>query len=115
MEVVDAIADWDEEAFIRTSIGRSYYAACLECRLFCERHLRYVRTRSSREHSQVQRLLAVYDQVLVDRLLFLRSTRNDADYEMSLSIDTLSIQRIQARSMSRRIIARLDELGDAQT
>lgn len=110
LDVVDAIAGRQEEAFIRTSTGRFYYAAYLECRHFCERYLGYIRTQSSREHGEIPRLLTHHDSELVDQLLFPRSIRNAADYDLALSAETVTIQRTQALSLSRRIIAHLDEL-----
>lgn len=57
------------------------------------------------------RLLGDHDSELVDRLLFLRSIRNAADYDLALSAETVMIQMIQAESLSIRIIARLDALA----
>ncbi len=112
IQVVEAVAHRPEEAFVRTCTGRCYYAAYLECRQYCEQNLGYVRTRSSREHNQIPRLLAYLDHELADWLIFLRTIRNAADYDVSLPIDTVRIQMTEARALARRIIARLDELTD---
>ncbi len=101
-----------EEEFVRTRIGRLYYAAYLEARTFCEASLGYERTRQRREHQDVPRLLTNLDHDLSSSIRFLRNMRNGADYDLHLSLETLMIQMTQAGRVARRIIARLDELTD---
>lgn len=102
-----------EEEFVRTRIGRQYYAAYLEARGFCEASLGYERMRNGREHQDVARLLSAIDPDLSSRIRFLRGLRNGADYDLDLSLETLTIQMRQAGAVARRIINRLDELADA--
>jgi hypothetical protein len=98
------------EAYLRTRVGRAYYAAYLEVRTFCELQLGYVRKRTSREHQEVAILLRVLDSDMVDKLKFLRTFRNVADYDIHLSPSTLAITADDAHAMAEQIIARLDEL-----
>lgn len=109
--VAEACAKSAEEAWIRTAIGRFYYAAFLASREFREEHVRYVRTRSGREHSDIPRLLARRGGAIADQLLFLRSIRNAADYDLELSAETIRRNLDDGRDLARRIIARLDELS----
>lgn len=110
-----AVADWlkslDSEASLRSQTSRLYYAAYLEARAWCEDHLGYIRTRYSREHADVARLINALDSNLADDLAFLRGYRNTADYDMDLSPDTIALQCLDAQHRAKRIIARLDELA----
>lgn len=111
LRVVTLFVEHHDEAFVRTSTGRAYYAAYLECRHFCEVHLGYVRRRTAREHNAVARLLKTADPELSDQLSFLRGIRNAADYDLELSWETVSRQATQSAAVAVRIIARLDELS----
>lgn len=109
--VISLLMDHDDEVVARTSTGRAYYAAYLECRHFCEVHLGFVRSRSAREHNEVPRLLRMLDFELSDRLSFLRGIRNAANYDLELSGETARLQATQATDLAETIIARLDELS----
>lgn len=110
LDFADILEINTSEASHRTQIGRAYYAAFLESRKYCETTLQHVRTRSPREHAEVARALAAVDPLLQVDLAFLRSVRNDADYELDLDAETMALQAAQARRRARSIIARLDEL-----
>lgn len=112
LEVAETCADRDEEPWIRTAIGRFYYAALIASREYCEDHLGYVRTRLGREHAEVPRLLVHNSTDIADQLLFLRSIRNAADYDLHLSIATMHRNLDDGRELARMIIARLDELTE---
>lgn len=108
LAVAEALLEDERLAFRRTSIGRSYYAAYLEARTFCERHLGFIRTASSREHQTVPTLLATVDPALASTLKFLRAYRNAADYDIYLSASTVVHSTEDAIVMSRTMIAMLD-------
>jgi len=69
------VAVWLEslgtEASLRSQTSRLYYAVYLEARAWCEDHLGYIRTRYSREHADVARLINARDTDLADDLAFL--------------------------------------------
>jgi hypothetical protein len=110
---VDAfLKDRHEDEFVRTRIGRLYYAAYLEARGFCEVSLGYVRMRQGREHQDVPRLLSVVDPDLSSSIRFLRNLRNAADYDLDLSSETIRLNLGDALLLSHDIITRLDELSD---
>lgn len=111
LRVTSILKGHEDEVFARTSTGRAYYAAYLECRLYCEVHLGLVRSRTAREHGQVQGLLRTLDLELSDQLTFLRGIRNAADYDLALSSQTVSSQATQSAAVAVWIIARLDELS----
>lgn len=100
------------EANQRTQTGRAYYAAFLESRTYCETMLQHVRSRSPREHAEVAQTLATVDPQLKVDLAFLRSARNDADYELDLDATTIALQAEQSQRLARSIIARLDALAN---
>lgn len=111
---VDAfLENWYEDEFVRTRIGRLYYAAYLEARGFCEVSLGYVRMRQGREHQDVPRLLLTMDPDLSSPIRYLRNLRNAADYDLDLSSETIRLNLADALTLSHDIIARLDELTDA--
>jgi hypothetical protein len=101
-----------EDEFVRTRIGRLYYAAYLEARGFCEVSLAYVRTRQGREHQDIRRLLSAVDPNLSASIRFLRNLRNAADYDLDLSSETIRLNLADALTLSHGIIARLDELTE---
>lgn len=113
LTVAETCANHDGEPWIRTAIGRFYYAAFLASREYCEDHLGYVRTHLGREHAEVPRLLLRRNTGIADQLLFLRSIRNAADYDLHLSKATMKRNLDDGRELARTIIARLDELSDA--
>ncbi len=115
MDVASWLEGLDSEASLRSRTSRLYYAAYLEARAWCEDHVRYTRTRYSREHADVARLINARDANLADDLAFLRSYRNTADYDMDLTLDTCTLQSLDARRRAIRIIARLDELATPAT
>ncbi len=72
------IDDKFREGWIRTGIGRSYYAAFLVARKFLG--LEYLT--SSEVHRKVIEELNTIDSSLAYKLKTLRDLRNDADYDM---------------------------------
>ncbi len=112
LDTADYLDTKPTEANRRTQIGRAYYAAFLESRHFCETMLQHVRSRSPREHAEVARTLARVDPQLKVDLAFLRSVRNDADYELDLDPGTIDLQTEQSLRLARSIITRLDERTD---
>ena len=111
LEVAQRLSLETEEPFLRTRVGRAYYSAYLEVRQFCEDHLHYQRTKSSREHQEVPAMIRSVDPDIVVKLALLRKYRNDADYEMNLTLDTLAHNVDDGEAFAREIIARLDELA----
>ncbi len=110
LDVAHHLGGVRDEAILRTRIGRAYYAAYLEARAFCEIALDYRRTRSSREHQEVTRLIAVVAPTVSSDLYFLRGFRNAADYDLDLSYETIRRNDRDAVDLATAIIARLDEL-----
>jgi hypothetical protein len=110
LEVTTFLDDLNSEASLRTRIGRSYYAAYLGARAWCEVHLGYERLRLGREHSEVPALLSKIDSDIADNLAFLRTYRNTADYDLGVSVDTLLAQFENARDRTREVISRLEGL-----
>ncbi|MGB3307858.1 MAG: HEPN domain-containing protein [Thermomicrobiales bacterium] len=113
LEIVRRYRHETSEPFLRDRIGRAYYAAYLEARTFCETQLGYTRTKSSREHREVARLIEGKSQRVADRLAFLRSMRNTADYELDISLTTLTADAEDAAAYAEEIIAWLDDLAAA--
>jgi len=105
--------DQHDDEFVRTRIGRLYYAAYVEARGFCEVNLGYVRTRQGREHQDVPCLLSAVEPDLSSSIRFLRNLRNAADYDLDLSLETIRLNLADALTLSHEILARLDELGEA--
>ncbi|MGC4104849.1 MAG: hypothetical protein QM753_00650 [Thermomicrobiales bacterium] len=112
MEVAEALLVNDRQAFQRTSISRSYYAAFLEARSFSERYLGFSRRASGGEHQDVPRLIASFDFTVSDALRFLRVSRNTADYDLPVSPETIFSLSEDALDAARRIIAALDAHAD---
>jgi hypothetical protein len=110
LDVLPLLSPTQTEPSIRTQIGRIYYGAYLEARQWCETNLGFERTRLGREHSQVQKLLAGIDGVILEDLIFLRTYRNTADYDLHVSVDTLKLQLADALERAENVIARLDNL-----
>jgi hypothetical protein len=59
-------------------------------------------------------MLGTIDPELADELAFLWSYRNTADYDLSISADTLDLQIDNARRRARSILDRLEELSSLQ-
>jgi hypothetical protein len=108
LEVASFLRDEQGEPFLRTRIGRAYYAAYLEARSFCELHLSYVRSPASREHQDVARLIRHIDATIADDLRFLRGFRNAADYDIHLSTATILLSSSDAVQLAIQIISSLD-------
>ncbi|MGC4106244.1 MAG: hypothetical protein QM753_07790 [Thermomicrobiales bacterium] len=99
----------DDEAFRRASVGRSYYAAFLEARSFCEQYFGLVRRASGGEHQTVPHLIAAVDPFLADGVRILRSRRNVADYDTHVSPETVSLAFANdAFILARSIVDALD-------
>ncbi len=111
LEVAQRLEREVEEPFVRNRVGRAYYAAYLKARQFCEQHLGYARTKSSREHQEVPPLIRAMDPNIVVKLALLRKYRNAADYEMDISIDAITHNAEDGEAFAIEIIARLDELA----
>jgi len=103
-----------DEASVRTRIGRAYYAAFLEARSYCEQHLGFVRTMSSREHHDIARLIRPVDRDMANMLKFLRGFRNAADYDLHLSSSTMGRDVVISEDFAADIISRLDKLAADQ-
>ncbi|MGI8484746.1 MAG: hypothetical protein ACR2OU_10845 [Thermomicrobiales bacterium] len=114
LEVARYLQTSDGEAYLRTRIGRAYYAAYLEARTYCEVHLDYSRTKSSREHQDVPKMIRDVDSFLADELAFLRSYRTTADYDLDISIDTIEANIVHAETKAVFVIAGLDALTDSR-
>lgn len=110
LDVAAILTETRSEASQRTQIGRAYYAAFLESRRFCETNLNHVRSHSPREHHQVAQALASVDPQLRVDLVFLRSIRNGAAYNLDLASTTIQLQADHAQRLARSIVDRLDEL-----
>jgi len=113
LTAVQHLAEHPDEPSLRSSISRSYYAAYLEARSFCEAVLGYTRTRSSAEHQDIPKLLDSIDKDLVVKLRFLRSRRNMADYDLDVSLATIAGNVPVAERFAAEIIAALDAHADA--
>ncbi len=111
LDVARYLEEAEGEAFYRTRVGRAYYAAYLETRSYCVLAFNYDRTRTSREHRDVQRLISTVDREVSTSLRFLRSYRNAADYDLELSTNTIRRNVTQAERLAVMIIVRLDELA----
>lgn len=115
LEVADALANNPAEAFVRTRIGRIYYGTWIEARSFCERHLGYSRKNLAREHQAIASLLGTIDVDVESELRFLRTARNQADYDDGLSPDHFDNLVVTAVTSSVWVLSRLDELGKERT
>jgi hypothetical protein len=111
LQVAEVLAPYEGEAFMRTRIGRLYYAVYLEARDYAERHLGHSRLKLAREHQAIAHALARVDPELEFRLRDLRSTRNAADYDDQLSHDHIMDLLDRAIETSTWIMARLDDLN----
>ena len=107
-EVAEVLRSSERQAFHRTSVGRSYYAAFLEARSFCERYLGFSRSASRGEHQGVARLLADVDPAVADTLRFLRIARNSADYDLDVSAATMIELSRDVLDAAQRIVRALD-------
>jgi hypothetical protein len=110
LSVAAALAPYKEAAFLRTRIGRLYYAAYLESRAYCERFLGHSRLKLAREHQAIANLLAQVDRELEFRLRDLRSARNAADYDEHLPYDQVVDLLDRPIESSTWIMDRLDVL-----
>lgn len=97
-----------EEASLRTSISRSYYAAYLEVRAFCESEAGAVIARSAREHGVVADMARSLLPETAVRLRFLRRFRNEADYDMNAEKETIRTSALTAFDEALRVIAEVD-------
>ncbi len=110
LDVLPLLTPVETEASIRTQIGRTYYAAYLEAREWCEVNLGYKRERLGREHGEVARMLSPLDPTLEEDLAFLRTFRNTADYDLHISIETLLLQRDESMKRAERVLLGLGDL-----
>jgi hypothetical protein len=101
----------ETEASLRNQIGRLYYAAYFEARAWCEVNLGYQRIRLGREHTEVPRLLSAFDSQISDDPAFLRTYRNTADYEFTVSLETLTLQFADAHARTTNVIDCLGALS----
>ncbi len=113
LEVAQRLGLEEGEPFLRNRVGRAYYAAYLEARQFCEQHLLYTRTKSSREHQDVLEMIRDSDPDLVVKLALLRKYRNTADYDMDISMDAIARNAEDGEAFAIEIIARLDAIASA--
>lgn len=108
LDVADSLLLDRRQAYVQTSIGRFYYSAYLEARSFCEAHLGFVRSANSREHQDVPALIGQLDPEIANELKWIRRYRNNADYDIHLSDETIRLQVQDARTVAYRIVAALD-------
>jgi len=111
LEVVEALADHTDEAFVRTCIGRLYYGTWLEARSFCESSLGYTRKGLAREHQAVATLLGTIDAALEGELRVLRIARNQEDYDDHLSAEHFDQLLPVVTTSSAWVLVRLQELS----
>lgn len=111
LAVSEFLRNLDGEASDRTRTGRAYYAAHLEARSYCEANFEYAVERSAREHADIPKLLTTIDNDLAVKLAILRGLRNDADYRLDLSPETILRQASAADEHCAEILARLDALS----
>jgi hypothetical protein len=113
--VAEALATYEGEEFVRTRIGRLYYATWLEARSYCEAHLGYRREKMAREHQAIASLMGTIDASLAYELRLLRDARNQADYDDHLPGDYMETLLRTVETSSSRILTRLDALREGTT
>lgn len=98
-----------EESYLRTSIGRAYYACFHLARLGLLRKWRWVPPEQGSEHSAVIRELARRGRLpLSHALRDLRNLREYADYDLGTPVDAAHCER--ARELADWLVARLKAL-----
>lgn len=111
LPIIERLTVDASSASMRTRIGRYYYAAFLECRAYCERRMGYERSKMAREHQAIANLLGLRDQSIADALQDLRTIRNSADYEESLSDNVIEALLERAEDLGHFILNRIDSLA----
>jgi hypothetical protein len=98
-----------EESYLRTSVGRAYYACFHLARLALQRKWRWVPPEQGSEHSAVIRELARRGRLpLSHALRDLRYLRDHADYDLDTPVDAARCDR--ARELADWLVARLRTL-----
>lgn len=110
LAVAETLAEFPGEAYVRSRIGRLYYAVYLEARAYCESHLGHSRIRLAREHQVISTLLRQIDPELEIQVRLLRAARNEADYEGQLSQEAVDRLLERALASSGWALAYLDRL-----
>lgn len=110
LAVADVLGESSGEAFVRSRIGRLYYAVYLEARQYCEAHLGHSRERLARAHQVIAALLRSLDPELEMELRLLRRARNEADYEDQLPARYIDDLLERSVLSSSRILERLTQL-----
>ncbi len=102
------IGEGDEikEGWIRTGVGRSYYAAFLVARRTLE--LEYLTT--SEVHKRVVELLKEIDSQSANMLMTLRDLRNQADYDIGKEFNEKELEYsvVLSKNIIKRIISDSD-------
>lgn len=115
LEVAEKLADYTDEAYVRTRIGRLYYGTWLEARSFCEARLGYSRKGLAREHQAVATLLGQLDAALEGELRTLRIARNQADYDDQLPAEHFDELWLSVEASSAWVLSRLHDLSQGDS
>jgi len=102
LRLAERLVRSNNEAEVRTAIGRAYYAVFLKARTNLSAN-RFVQTGSARDHGLVAGALADEDDVL--ELGRLRQARNRADYRPDLSTRPRNARALINRA--RQLFARV--------
>src|SRR3954454_22798161 len=102
LRLAERLVRLNNEAEVRTAIGRAYYAVFLKARTNLSAN-RFVQTGSARDHGLVAGALADEDDVL--ELGRLRQARNRADYRPDLSTRPRNARALINRA--RQLFARV--------
>lgn len=113
LTVAVKLRDMQSEAAERSRIGRAYYAAFLESRVFIGSFLHVRHDRSSGTHQTVPAALGRVVPELAEALTQLRSMRNAADYDLDLPDIDFTSRADQACALAARIILGIDRLSTA--
>lgn len=110
LDVAYEMEQFQGEAWRRTRIGRLYYGVYLEYRQYCEDHLGCRRERMAREHQVVYSLISRQDAALAEDLRELRTTRNQADYDLDMSKQDIADRRTDAIRLASYLMNRIKKL-----
>jgi hypothetical protein len=102
------LSDHDGEAFLRTAIGRSYYACHHVARLGCERKWSWSPPEYGAHRAVIRKLRDQRQPYLAQQLDALLRLREWADYDLETPVDRLVCQR--ALSLAAWLLPRLQAL-----
>jgi uncharacterized protein (UPF0332 family) len=105
LALAEELAGRDDEAAARCSISRAYYAAFLHCRGWLETRGQAF-AHGTQDHRGVHDAMLAVNRSIGQSLRYLRRRRNNADYDVGMSIPPELAQRacVTARAI-------LQELG----